>query len=154
MKMRWISVRISCCLLCCLPLLALAQADPVQWNTSIKKINANTYEIHLTATVKSPWHLYSQATPAGGPVPTVISFAKNPVLAFDGNVLEKGDLVKKREEVFGIDVMYFNNTVDFVQVVKTKAKVKTNVTGSVRYMVCNDRECLPPKTVSFELQVP
>ncbi len=131
-----------------------AQGDPVQWSNTIKKINANTYEIHLTATVQNPWHLYSQHTPAGGPVPTSVSFTKNPLLVPDGGVQEKGDLVKKHEEVFGIDVMYFNTKVDFVQKVTAKAKVKTNVSGRCKYMVCNDRECLPPKTVSFQLSIP
>ncbi len=131
-----------------------AQTDPVQWNNSIKKIDANTYEIHLTATVQGPWHLYSQHTPTGGPVPTTVAFTKNPVMIIEGDVKEKGDLIKKHEEVFGIDVMYYNSRVDFVQLVKTRGKVKTNCNGTIRYMVCNDKECLSPKTVPFQINLP
>lgn len=130
-----------------------SQTNPVQWNNSVKKIDANTYEIHLMATVQSPWHIYSQNTPEGGPVPTEIIFAKNPMLNFEGPAAEKGNLVKKHEEVFGIDVMYFDGKVDFVQKVKLKAKVKTNISGTVKYMVCNDRECLAPKTIPFQLEL-
>ncbi len=130
-----------------------SQGDPVQWSNSIKKLSSNTYEIHLTASVQSPWHLYSQHTPAGGPVPTSIIFTKNPVLVLEGDALEKGELVKKHEEVFGIDVMYFNGKVDFVQVVKTKGKIKTNVSGTCKYMVCNDKECLAPKTIPFQIEL-
>lgn len=136
-----------------------AQTDPpagagqvVQWSHSLKKIDADTYEIHLSANVQSPWHIYSQRTPEGGPVPTEITFAKNPVITLDGATEEKGNLVKKREEVFGIDVMYFDGKVDFVQRVSLKAKVKTNITGTIKYMVCNDRECLAPKTIPFQLE--
>ncbi|MES2329931.1 MAG: protein-disulfide reductase DsbD domain-containing protein [Bacteroidota bacterium] len=130
-----------------------AQTDPVQWNNTVKKIDGNTYEIHLTASVQGSWHLYSQHTPAGGPVPTTVAFTKNPVVITQGDVKEIGEAVTKREEVFGIDVKYFSRAVDFVQLVKTKGKIKTNMTGSVKYMVCNDKECLPPKTVSFQLEL-
>ncbi|MES2331172.1 MAG: protein-disulfide reductase DsbD domain-containing protein [Bacteroidota bacterium] len=130
-----------------------AQADPVSWNFSAKKIKANSYEIHLSATVQPPWHIYSQHTPAGGPVASVISFAKNPVVSLDGGVLEKGNEIMKHEEVFKVDVRFFNGTVDFVQKVNVKAKIKTNVSGSIKYMVCNDKECLAPKTVPFNIEI-
>lgn len=134
-------------------LTAASMAQPVQWNNTVKKTGPNTYEVHLTATVQSPWHLYSQHTPAGGPLPTEISFSKSPVLVLDGPVKESGTLVKKREEAFGIDVMYFNDHVDFIQTITTKAKVKTNISGMIKYMVCNDRECLPPKSIPFQLPI-
>ncbi|MEO8172414.1 MAG: protein-disulfide reductase DsbD domain-containing protein [Sediminibacterium sp.] len=134
-------------------LAAFVAGAQVQWNYSAKKIDDKTYELHLTASVQSPWHLYSQFTPEGGPLPSVIEFSKNPLISFEGAVKEEGRLVQKREEVFGIDVKYFEGRVDFVQKIKLKAKVKTNISGTVKYMVCNDRECLPPKTVSFQLEL-
>ena len=55
------------------------------------------------------------------------------------------------EEVFDIDTKYYNNKVEFVQVVNVKGNAKTNLTGTVEYMACNDRECLPPKSVPFSI---
>jgi thiol:disulfide interchange protein DsbD len=34
--------------------------NPVQWNFSSKKIDSNTYEVHLTASIEGNWHIYSQ----------------------------------------------------------------------------------------------
>jgi len=48
---------------------------------------------------------------------------------------------------------YFDNTVTFTQTVNLKSAVKTNITGNIEYMVCNDKECLPPKKVAFDLQL-
>lgn len=59
-----------------------------------------------------------------------------------GTIKEKGELKTKYEEVFGINVKYFENTVDLVQVVKLKSNVKTNLAGNVQYMACNDEACL------------
>ena len=127
--------------------------EPVKWNFSAKKINATTYEIHLNADISGKWHLYSQTTPDGGPVATTISFSKNPIIITDGSVKEMGSLIVKREDVFDMDVKYYNQTVDFVQIIKLKANVKTNINATVKYMVCNDKECLPPTTINFKISI-
>ena len=125
--------------------------SPVDWNFSSKKINASTYEIHLTAKIEGEWHTYSQTTPDGGPVPTTISFSKNPLVTLKGAAKEVGKLEKHFEELFGVEVKQFSDKVDFVQTVTVKAGIKTSVNGSVSYMVCNDRECQPPATVKFSI---
>lgn len=127
--------------------------DPVHWSFTAKKINATIYEVHLTATIQSGWHTYSQTTPEGGPVPTSITFTKNPLLTLEGKAKEIGKLEQHSEPLFGVDVKQFSNKVDFVQVVKLKAPAKTNISGSVEFMVCNDRECLPPKSEKFSVDL-
>ena len=129
---------------------AFAQT-PYSWSYFAKKIADNTYELHFLIEVKSPWHTYSQFTPDGGPVPTKFEFAKNPLYSLDGKVKESGSLIQKHEAVFGVDVKYFNGKVDFIQVVKIKSKAKTNFSGMVEFMVCNDEQCLPPATQKFSI---
>jgi hypothetical protein len=129
-----------------------AQA-PYTWSFSAKKVSEGTYEIHCTANISAPWHTYSQFTPDGGPVPTKFSFTKNPLYTLDGDTKEDGKLVTKHETVFGIDVKYFDGEVDFVQKIKLKTAAKTNFTGSVTFMVCNDEQCLPPATQKFSVQL-
>jgi hypothetical protein len=128
-----------------------AQGIPYSWTYSSKKISDNVYELHFHVDINSPWHTYSQFTPDGGPVATKFSFAKNPLYSLDGNVKENGKLIKKYETVFGVDVKYFSEKVDFVQVVTLKSKAKTNFSGSVEFMVCNDQQCLPPSTQKFSI---
>lgn len=129
-----------------------AQAqDPVKWTFSAKKIDDKTYEVHLTAAVQSPWKIYSQSTPEGGPVPTGFTFTKNPLVTLEGKVKEVGEMHKKHEEVFGVDVYYYKDKVDFVQVVKLKSKAKTNLNGKLEFMACDEVQCLPPKEVVFSV---
>jgi hypothetical protein len=125
--------------------------DPIQWTFSAKKINATTYEVHLLAKIESGWHIYSQSTPDGGPIPTTIEFTKNPLITFDTKPKEIGKLEQHHEELFGVDVKQFSHMVDFVQTVKLKGKANTSVNGTVEFMTCNDNECLPPKTVRFSI---
>jgi Disulphide bond corrector protein DsbC len=128
-----------------------AQGSPYSWTYSSKKIADNVYELHFQMDINSPWHTYSQFTPDGGPVATKFSFAKNPLYTLDGPVKENGKLIKKFESVFGVDVKYFSEKVDFIQVVKLKTTAKTNFSGSVEFMVCNDQQCLPPATQKFSI---
>ena len=125
----------------------------VQWNFTSKKIAENTYEIHMTAIVSGDWHLYAQNVGVEGPVPTSFSFTKNPLLVMDNKVKEVGNLIRKKEEVWNGVVNYYQSKVNFIQVVKLKANVKTNVAGKVEFMVCNDSQCLPPSTVDFKVNV-
>jgi hypothetical protein len=135
--------------LCLVGFLSLKAQTPYNWTFSARKISNGIYEIHCIADVSAPWHTYSQFTPAGGPVPTKFSFAKNPLYRLNGSVTENGKMVTKHEAVFGVDVKYFEGKVDFVQKVNLKGNAKTNFTGSVEFMVCNDTECLPPASLKF-----
>ena len=123
----------------------------VKWNFSAKKIADKTYEVTMTAAVQSPWHIYSQTTPDGGPLPTKITYSKNPLITIEGAAKESGKVITKHEEVFGVDVIYFDGNVIFTQTVKLKTNAKTNLSGRFEYMVCNDAQCLPPTTVNFSV---
>jgi hypothetical protein len=127
--------------------------DPVQWNFAAAKKAEKVYELTFTATIEKPWHIYSQLTPPGGPVPTKIAFKTNPLTTVNGKAKENGSLKNVHDQYFGVDVKYFDNQVAFVQTVNLKSNVKTNVAGTIEYMVCNDEECLPPKKVPFDLKL-
>lgn len=145
------SIRFIALFLLALPVLAQAQiVSPVKWTFTSKKINATTYELHMTATIGANWHLYAQEA-GEGPVPTSFKFAKNPLAAPMGKVIEVGKLHKAFDKNFDSELKYYQNQVDFVQKVTLKDKVSTNIKGSVEYMVCDDHQCLPPKAVDFSI---
>jgi thiol:disulfide interchange protein DsbD len=66
-------------------------------------------------------------------------------------VKETGKLETHFEKLFDVEVKQYSDKVDFVQTVTVKGNVKTNVAGKVEYMLCNDKECLPPKEVNFSI---
>lgn len=139
-------------LLLSVPVVSFGQVqNPVKWSFASKKIDETTFAISLRATLDPAWHIYSQTTPDGGPSATTIAFAKNPLITLDGVVKEIGKLEQRHEELFGVDVKQFSNDVVFVQIVKVKAKAKTAINGTVDYMTCNNRQCLPPRTQKFSI---
>jgi DsbC/DsbD-like thiol-disulfide interchange protein len=127
--------------------------NPVSWNYEAIKKSTDTYEIVLTATVEEPWHIYSQNTGKGGPIPTAVVFKPNPLVTKNGKVKELGKLEKVFDKNFNTDVLYFSDKVKFVQLVKVKGGIKTNLSGTIEYMVCDESQCLPPVKKSFDLKL-
>jgi hypothetical protein len=131
--------------------IAFSQKNVVTWSYKAKKIADKKYEVIMMATVQRPWHIYSQFTPSGGPVPTRISLNKNSLVLTLGKIKEAGKIINKHEDVFGADVLYFDGNAEFSQVVSLKSNVKTALSGTIEYMACTETQCLPPATISFNI---
>lgn len=126
-------------------------AQKVTWLYKAKKLPGNKYELSITATPPPGWHIYSQNTPAGGPVPTTFTFNKNALITVSGKPKEIGKQVTYYDNNFKTNVKYFEGKASFIQVVTVKAKIKTNITGEIESMICNDRTCMPPTTEKFTI---
>jgi Disulphide bond corrector protein DsbC len=130
-----------------------AQATKISWTYSAKKLAGNKYELHMIANPPIGWHIYSQTTPDGGPVPTAFKFNNNALIVLTGKVKETGKLTNYFDKNFKVNVKYFEGKVDFVQIVTVKGKIKTNVSGEIESMICNDKTCMPPTTEKFNISL-
>lgn len=126
--------------------------NPVIWTYTAKKVSDKVYDVFVTATIAPKWHVYAQEA-GEGPEPTTFSFAKNPLVTFEGKVKEMGTLEKEYDKNFNSTLKFYSNKVNFVQRVKLKSSAATVVKGTVTFMVCNDRKCLPPKEIPFSVKV-
>ncbi|MHA4846636.1 protein-disulfide reductase DsbD domain-containing protein [Flavitalea antarctica] len=134
-------------------LITMAQSGKqVKWTFAAKKIADKTYEIHMTADINPNWHMYAQDA-GEGPQPTAFKFTKNPLLSFDGNVKEVGKMKKVYEDAFKSEVRFYEKSVNFIQTVKVRGTAKTNLAGKVEFMVCDDKQCLPPTEIPFAVNI-
>jgi len=127
--------------------------NPVIWSYTAKKTADKTYELHITASINVGWHLYGQGNGRELEPTTTFNFTKNPLLSFDGNVNELGKPEKYYDKNYKAELKYYTNTVDFVQKIKVRSAIATVAKGTVNYVVCNDRSCLPPKDVPFAINI-
>ncbi|MDB5211257.1 MAG: hypothetical protein JWQ30_2084 [Sediminibacterium sp.] len=126
------------------------QDNHVSWGYEAKKVTADTYEVIITAEVEQAWHLYSQH--ASGPGRTSFIFKANPLITKTGVVKELGNLEKVVDKSVG-EILSYSGKVQFVQTVKVKGNIKTNVSGTIQYTVCDDSHCLPTQKKSFDLKL-
>ena len=138
--------------LCFFIIIARCQ-DPVKWTFGSKKVSDLGFEIRFTAQIQEGWHIYSQTTPEGGPYPTKIEFAKNPLIITEGKTREEGELELYFEKVFDVEVHAYSNQVTFLQHVKIKSAIKTNLSGTIEYMACDNQRCTAPKKIPFQVRL-
>lgn len=126
--------------------------NPINWAFTSKKLSDNTYEVKITATIEKGWHLYSQTQPEDAiAMPTTFTITNNPLLEVVGKIKEVGKLEKFRDKELDLSANQYSEKVEFVQTIKLKGKVKTSYAGSVEFQTCDDKKCLPPKTVNFKV---
>lgn len=134
-------------------LFTLAQ-NPVKLSIESNKKSEKVYEVRIKATIDNGWHIYAQKQPNGSiGIPAKIIFSKNPLVTLDGPVKEIGKLEADHNEVLGITQYQYSKQVEFVQVIKVKANVKTNLTCKVTYQACTNERCLQPMTENFSIIV-
>jgi DsbC/DsbD-like thiol-disulfide interchange protein len=125
---------------------------PVTWSYAAKKINAKEAVVFLKATIEDGWHIYSQNVGDGGPVKTSFDFKTAKGYTVEGKTSEP-KAVERFEKVFNMTVSYFEHEVVFQQKIKLKGNAPFNVSGTLHYMTCNDKQCLPPEDVDFNIPV-
>ena len=134
--------------------LASAQiANPLHWTWRAELVSGDEYRLIFTAVIDKPWHTYGMYIQEGGPVKTSFNFEKNADIELVGKMTETGPKVKEGvDDVFGIKVKLFEEKAVFEQ--RIKLKKATKIKGSLEFMACDDKSCLPPSTQKFEIAVP
>src|SRR5690606_32417630 len=124
--------------------------DPVKWSSKAVKVSEDVYEITYTATIDKHWHFYSQvATEEDGPIATEFTFI-NPNNAFEriGETSES-ETIDVFEQVFQMDVSYFEDEAVFTQKFKILDPEITHIKAEVFYQACDEVRCLMPTTYEF-----
>ena len=134
---------------------AFAQSGTkVKWDYTVKKIGEKKYEVRMIANIQPGWHLYSQTQSADAiALPTTINFSKNPLLLVTGKPKEVGKVTDAFDKATQSRSRFYSNKVEFVQVVTVKSTVKTSLSGDVEFMVCDDKQCLPPDKAKFSVKL-
>jgi len=125
--------------------------NPIKWTFEAKKIDAKTYELHMTASLDPRWHIYSLEHKGDIGVATTFAFTKNPLGELKGVVKASQKPVKQKDPSTGEMVAFYEGRVVFTQIIQLKAPVKTSISGSVEFMACDDKMCLPPSEKTFTL---
>jgi thiol:disulfide interchange protein len=140
------------CLLAASGMSAQIIADPTTWTVEAKKKQGNEYEIVFNLSLKDGWHIWSLKPGGDGlQLPPSFEFKKNAALKLSGTVQEKGHVTTgPMDGVDGI-VNYYHGKVTYTQ--NATIANNTKLSGTYTYQVCDDAQCLAPKTIDFSVTV-
>ncbi|MES2543508.1 MAG: cytochrome c biogenesis protein CcdA [Bacteroidota bacterium] len=126
--------------------------DPVKWTTTLEKKSETEFLLVFNATIEQGWHMYSQFTPADGPLAMEFLYKDS-----KGNFDLKGKTNESKYEkayndVFEVDEYFFSGKAQFSQLVKiTNPKIKS-IKVDIDYQVCK-QSCIN-QNKSFEFKLP
>ena len=134
--------------LLCVAMVTFAQMhEPIKCETSWKMVSDGVAELRIAATIEAGWHVYSTELEDG---PTAAKLVVETIKGarLDGKLGFEGKEITKYDDMFGMDVRYFENKVIFVQRFAIDSEDYT-VQGYFQYGACDDQSCLPPTNVEF-----
>lgn len=140
-----------------LSFLALANLNaqiikPVKWTTKVEKLSDTEFNLVMEGKIDEGWHVYSQFTPADGPLPAEFVFkdAKDNY-ELVGKVKES-PYKKQFNDIFGVDEYFFEKNVTFTQKVKILNAKIASIKAKIDYQVCK-QSCINDN-VSFTFELP
>jgi thiol:disulfide interchange protein len=125
--------------------------DPVKWTTKIEKKSDTNYLLIFNGKIDADWHMYSQFTPDGGPLPLEVIF---------NNAKGNFDLVGKAKEsktetkfndVFEVNETFFKNKVQISQEIKLTNSKTSKIEAVLNYQVCKEVCINQEKKFSFTI---
>lgn len=113
--------------------------DPVQWSGEVEKVSNSEYILHYDAIIEKDWHVYSQFTPAGGPIP----FRFEWVHTKDADYLPEGaaaesPIEKKYSDIFEVDEWFWVDTARISQKIRLKNQNVPLIKSIIKYQTCKE----------------
>ena len=126
-------------------------AGPVDVRVSRRQLSATEIEVVFTAAIAPGWHIYAPDCPPGGPNPATLTTEKAVGAKAVGGLKASGNARSLFDPVFGMQVKYFEGQAVFTQRYRITSPSYA-VKGYLEYSACDERSCMPPTTVDFELK--
>lgn len=126
--------------------------DPVKWTSRTEKVSDTEFNLIFEGTIDDGWHVYSQFTPDGGPLPIEMTF-KNQKGNY--NLLGKtaeSETKRQYNDVFEVDEVYFSKKVILTQKIKAINAKGFKVDSKIDYQVC--KEVCINQNKSFTFVIP
>ena len=116
--------------------------NPVEWEYQVKQLPNNEAELIFKAQIEPKWHMYSQFFEEGGPVKMTFSFEDTKDFKRLGKVIEVSKPHTEHDDIFDIDVQYFESQATLKQKIKIISKKDFVVKGEFDYQVCYEDKCV------------
>ncbi len=125
--------------------------EPVVWKSKVEQLAEDRYQLIFEAGIAPNWHLYSQFSDPEGAIPTEFVFDQTDSFKLVGNVTESESVVDY-DQVFEMDLTYFNNSAVFQQQIQVLDDRLTQIKVEINYQACDDELCIF-RTESFILSL-
>ena len=124
------------------------------WSAAVRMTGAKSGVLDLTLVPAKGWHIYGPEVGENGPRPMSINLSKSTGIKLKGNLTFSVAPVKKHDDMFGIDVTYWETKVVISQRFEVTDRKAAKLIGTVSYQGCNESTCTPPQKYEINLAIP
>ncbi len=112
--------------------------DPVKWTTKIEQKSATNFIITFNATIENEWHVYSQFTPDGGPLPLEVNFKNQ-----KGNYTLVGKAKESKtrtayNDIFEVNETFFEKKAQITQEISLVNKGVKTIEVELNFQACKE----------------
>ena len=129
-------------------LMSAQMIEPVHFSATLKTGSGPEAEIVFSATIDKGWHVYSTDIGQDGPIAATFNVDRMEGVETVGKLQPRGNVIKQYDEMFGMELKYFEGTATFVQKIRF-TKPEYAIDCYLEYGACNDQSCLPPSVVEL-----
>ena len=123
--------------------------EPVRFKSELKTAEGSSEgEIVFSAIIDDGWHVYSTDLGDGGPTSATFNAVKMEGVETVGRLMPRGNVVKKYDDMFGMELQFFEHIATFAQKIRF-TKPEYVIDCYLEYGACNDESCLPPSQVEL-----
>jgi len=126
-------------LLCVVPMTTIAQENTVKWSQTVTESGNGNYTVQMKAQMADGWHIYDLG-PYEFITATSLKFEPSEGVKAVGEMRVLSKAVRHMDDIFGIEIGYFEKEALFEQDFEGEGDVKV----AIEYMACNDTNCTPP----------
>ena len=113
--------------------------NPVKWTSKVEKLSETEFNLVITGAIEADWHVYSQFTPDGGPLPMVLEFKES-----KGNYEligkpKESKYKKQFNDVFEVDEYLFEKSVTVTQKVQIINPKTSKISLHLEYQACKEQ---------------
>lgn len=129
----------------------MASAQVTFSSELVTKAGSADAEIVFTGKISPGWHVYSTDLGEDGPISATFTANSLDGVELVGKLTPEGTEVTKHDNLFDMDLRWFEGTAKFVQKVRF-TKTNYSIDGYLEYGACNDQNCLPPSQCEIKQQ--
>lgn len=152
-------MKLSMCAVLAALTLGAAPPDPVAWKVQdapAKPVKAGArFPVKLTAQIQPGWHMYGLKPVAEGPIPTRIWVAEGQPAQLAGAV-QGTEPETMQDASFNMEVELYEGEASFTVPLRLTAAAPPGprkIAVNASYQTCDNKICLPPRTVKLEVPV-
>lgn len=128
-------------------------SNHIEWRFTVKKISPNTFNIHMTALISQPWHIYTKLLNIPDSELCSITFNHSAFIILANDIQVAGVPIQGFDLAIKEEARYFKTAVNFIQKVTLIVDEPVTLNGIIEYVIGDGIDKLETHKKEFNITI-